>query len=253
MAILFAGLDHVAGLRQAGGTADPDPVVFAALAELAGAGGISLSVGRERGGAERDLRLLRETVQTALNVCCPPREEWVKAALAGRPDMVTLTPPEHEGLSTERGLDVEDRRAELTPVIDGLKASGIVVGVLLEAVPAQVKAAHRAGFQVIVLHTGRLAAVAGGKEQGAELERLVNAAKIATKLGLAVHAAAGLRYQTVEFLAEIPEVGAVHVGHSLAARACLVGVAEAVRELLRRIEGPSRLATGTVLRSGGGG
>jgi pyridoxine 5-phosphate synthase len=252
MAMLFAGLDHVAGLRQAGGTPDPDPVAFAALAELAGAGGISLSLGRERGGGERDLRLLRETVQTVLNVCSPPREEWIKLALATRPDLVTLTPMEYEGLGTERGLDVEDRRAELAPVIEALKAGGIAVGVLLEAVPAQVKAAQRAGIQVAVLHTGRLVALAGGKEQSGELERLVNAAKIAHKLGLAVHAAGGLRYQSVGLLAEIPEIGAVHVGHSLVARASLVGVAEAVRELRRRIEGPPGWAAATILRGGAG-
>jgi pyridoxine 5-phosphate synthase len=252
MAILFAGLDHVAGLRQAGGTPEPDPVAFAALAELAGAGGISLSLGRERGVSERDLRLLHETVQTVLNVNCPPREEWIKLALATRPDLVTLTPTEYEGLGSERGLDVEDRRSELAPVIDALKARGIAVGVLLEAVPAQVKAAQRAGVHVVVLHTGRLAVVAGGKEQSSELERIVNAAKIAHKLGLAVHAAGGLRYQSVGFLAEIPEIGAVHVGHSLVARSSLVGVPEAVRELLRRIEGPAEWAAAAILRSGAG-
>ncbi len=252
MPVLFAGLDHVAALRQAGGTPDPDPVAFAALAELAGAGGISLSLGRERGGGERDLRLLRETVQTVLNLCCPPREEWIKLALATRPDLVTLTPMEHEGLGTERGLDVEDRRSELTPVVDALKARGIAAGVLLEAVPAQVKAAQRAGVQVIVLHTGRLAVVGGGKEQIGELERLVNAAKIGHKLGLAVHAAGGLRYQSVGLLAEIPEIGAVHVGHSLVARASLVGVAEAVRELLRRIEWPAGWAAAGIPRGSAG-
>jgi pyridoxine 5-phosphate synthase len=250
MAMLFAGLDHVAGLRRAGGTPDPDPVAFAVLAELAGAGGISLSLGRERGGGERDLRLLRETVQTVLNICAPPREEWIKLALATRPDMVTLTPMEHEGLGAERGLDVEDRRSELAPVIEALRARGIAIGVLLEAVPAQVKAAQRAGVQVAVLHTGRLAVLAGGKEQSGEIERLVNAAKIAHKLGLAVHAAGGLRYQSVGFVAAIPEIGAVHVGQSLVARASLVGVSEAVRELLRRVEGPGAWAAAP---PGGGG
>jgi pyridoxine 5-phosphate synthase len=252
MGILFAGLDHVAGLRRAGGTADPDPVVFATLAELAGAEGVSISLGRESGAGERDVRLLRETVQTALNVCCPPREDWIKLALGLQPDMVTLTPPEHEGMGLERGLDVEDRRLELAPAIEGFKAGGIAVGVHVEASPAQVKAAQRAGVHAVVLHTGRLAAVAGGKAQGGELERLMNAAKIAHKLGLVVHAGGGLRYQTVGLLAEIPEIVALHVGHGLVARASLVGVAEAVRELLRRIQGPAGWGAAASLRGGGG-
>jgi pyridoxine 5-phosphate synthase len=251
MAVLFAGLDHVVGLRQAGGAADPDPVAFASLAELAGAEGISISLGRERGAGERDVRLLRETVRTALNIRCPPREDWIKLALALRPDMVTLAPPEHEGLGLERGLDIEDRRLELSPAIDGFKAAGIAVGVHVEALPAQIKAAQRAGVHAVVLHTGRLAAVAGGAEQGGEVERLMNAAKVAHKLGLAVHAAGALRYQTVGLLAEIPEIAAVHVGHGLVARACLVGVAEAVRELLRRIQGPGGWGGAGILRGGG--
>jgi len=236
MTILFVRLDQVAGLRQAGGTRDPDPVIAAAFAELAGAGGVSIGVGRERNGMpERDLRLLKETVRTVLNVCLPPQEEWVKLVLAVRPDLATLTPAGREDSGAERGLDVEDRRSELQPVIETLKSGGIAASVLVDPAPTQVKAAHRVGAAAVLLHTGRFCWAEDGAAQGAEFERLVNAAKVAAKLGLVVHAGGGLTYQTAGQLAEVQEIEAIHVGHSLIARACLVGMGEAVRELLRTL------------------
>ncbi len=269
MTILFAGLDHIATLRQAGGSRDPDPVIAAALAELAGAGGVSISLGRERpppralrqaqGFAvsaqpngpeqgrgtqaegsemqERDLRLLRETARCPVNVCLPPLDEWVKLALAVRPDLVTLTPEGREGFGTERCLDVEDRRQELWPIIDTLKSGGIGVSVLVEPAPAQVKAAQRAGAGAVLLDCARYCWAGDAATRAAELERLVNAAKIGHRLGVAVHAGGGLNYQTVGQIAQVPEIEAVHVGHGLIARAVLVGVGEAVRELLRNLAG----------------
>lgn len=234
MAILFAALDHLATLRQAGGTRDPDPVIAAALAELAGAGGISVSLGREGSGMqERDARVLRETVRSVLNLGLPPREEWVKLALAIRPDLVTLVPEGREGPETHRGLDVEDRRAELRPLFETLTAGGIGASVLVDPAPAQVKAAHRAGAGAVLLHTGPFVWADNSTARDAELERLVNGAKMAHKLGLAVQAGGGLGYHTLGFLAQVPEIGAVHVGYNLIARAALVGIAEAVREALR--------------------
>jgi len=238
MATLFVRLDHLAGLRQAGVARDPDPVIAAAFAELAGAGGVSISVGRERNGMqERDLRILKETVRTVLNVCQPPQEECVKLVLAIRPDLATLTPEGPEGSGTERGLDVEDRRSELQPVIETLKSGGIAASVLVEPAPAQVKAAHRVGAAAVLLHTGRFCWAEDGNTRAAEFERLVNAAKIAAKLGLAVHAGGGLGYQTLGEVAQVQEIEAIHVGHSLIARASLTGMGEAVRELLRVLHG----------------
>jgi pyridoxine 5-phosphate synthase len=234
MGRLFVRLDSVAILRQVGGTPDPDPVVAAALAELAGADGVSIAVGGERNGAqERDLRLLKETVRTLLNVSLPPQEEWVKLALAIRPDLATLAPLGREGSGANLVLDVEDRGSELQPVIERLKSGGILASVLVDPVPAQVKAAHRVGAAAVLLHTGRFCWAEPGAARGAEFERLVNAAKIAGKLGLSVHAGGGLGYQTVSQLAAIQEIEAIHVGHSVIARASLVGIGEAVRELLR--------------------
>jgi pyridoxine 5-phosphate synthase len=234
MAILFVGLDHLAALRQAGVARDPDPVIAAGLAELAGAGGITITLGRERTGMqERDLRLLRETARAPLNVCLPPQDEWVKLALAVRPDLVTLVPETREGLGAERGLDVEDRRGELARIIEMLKSAGIPLSVLVEAAPGQVKAAQRAGTAAVQLHTGRFCWADNPAARAAELDRLVNAAKLAHKLGLTVHAGGGLGPETLGEIAPIAEIGAVHVGHAFIARALLVGISEAVRHLLR--------------------
>ncbi len=232
MTTLVVGLDHLGGLRDAGGARDPDPVVGAALAELAGAGGVRVTCGTERGGIrERDVRLLREVVRTALLLRMPPLDEYLKLALAVRPDVVTLIPNEREGLGTERGLDVEDRRAELLPLIEPLAGSGILVSVLVDPVPNQVKAAQRAGAGAVLLHTGRFCWATDDGSRVAEFEALTNAVKTAHRLGLVVHAGGGLTYQSVAAVAELAEVTAVDLGHSVIARAALVGVAEAVREL----------------------
>ena len=143
---LEVNIDHVATLRQSRLTNEPDPVAAAVLAELAGADGIRLTCGRERGGVQdRDVRLLREVVRTMLILRMPPQDECLKLALAIRPDIVTLIPGEREGLGVERGLDVEYRRQELAPLLDALKGIGILTAVLVDPLPNQVKAAHRAG------------------------------------------------------------------------------------------------------------
>ncbi|HXZ44798.1 MAG TPA: pyridoxine 5'-phosphate synthase [archaeon] len=234
MGRLFIKLDSVAMLRQTGETEEPDPVLAAAFAELAGASGVSIAVGRERDNTqERDVRLLKETVRTVLNVTLPPQEEWVKLVLAIRPDVATLAPPRREGAGAELVLDVEDRQSELQPMIAMLKSSGIVVSVLVDPASAQVKAAQRVGAAMVLLHTGRFCWAEEGPAKKAELERLVNAAKMAGKLGLSVHVGGGLGYRTVSQLAAVREIEAIHIGHSVIARAVLVGMGEAVRELLR--------------------
>ncbi len=250
MTILFAGLDHIALLRLAGGSRDPDPVMAAGLAELAGAGGISISFGRERGGMqERDLRLLRETTRTVLNVCLPPQDEFIKLALAARPDLVTLVPEAREGMGVDRGLDVEDRRQELLPLVATLRSGGSAVSVLVDASPTQVKAAHRVGADALLLHTGPLCWAGDAATRVTEFESLVNAAKVGHRLGLGVHAGGGLGYQTAGQIAQLAEIEAIHVGHSLIARAALVGMEAAVRELLRSVAGPQ----GAGLHPAGGG
>jgi pyridoxine 5-phosphate synthase len=168
-----------------------------------------------------------------LNVGLPPADESLKQALALRPDMVTLGPEAPEELGPMRGLDVEERRGEIAPMVQALHAAGIATGALVDPAPAQVKAAQRAGVGTVLLHTGRLVWAAGTAARAAEYEALVNAAKVAQRLGLTVHAAGGLSYQNVRPVVELDEISAVHVGQAVVARAVLVGMGEAVRELLR--------------------
>ena len=237
MTTLVVGVDHLAVLRDAVGARDPDPVVAASLAELAGAGGVRVTCGRERGGIrDRDVRLLREVVRTALLLRMPPMDDYLKLALAVRPDVVTLIPNEREGLGAERGLDVEDRRPELLPLIEPLAGSGVLVSVLVDPLPAQVKAAQRAGAGAVLLHTGRFCWATDDASRAAEFEALTNAVKTAHRLGLVVHAGGGLTYQNVAAVAELAEVTAVDVGHSVIARAALVGMGEAVRELRQLVQ-----------------
>ena len=238
MTSLFAWLDPIAVLRRAGGGLDPDPVIAAPLAELAGAEGISVTCGRDADLIqERDLRLLREVVRTTLNICFPPADEFVKLALALRPDLVTLTAEPGQAPAVGRGLDVEDRRNELVPLVQTLLGGGAAVAVVVDPTPAQVKAAHRAGASVVLLHTGRLSWASGAAARAAEFESLVNAAKVAQRLGLAVHAGGGLTLPALRAVAQVAEIEAVHVGQALVARAVLVGMQAAVQELLRLLAG----------------
>ena len=241
MPTLVVGLDHVATLRQAGGARDPDPVVAAALAELAGADGIRVTCGRERTGIqERDVRLLHEVVRSALVVRMPPTDEYLKLALAIRPDVVVLIPGEREGLGAERGLDVEDRRAELLPFVETLKGSEILVAMSVDPLATQVKAAQRAGAGAVLLHTGRFAWATTTATRAAEFEALTNAVKVGHRLGLVVHVGGGLTYASARAVAELSEVAAADVGHAVIARAALVGIEAAVREMRQILQGTGR-------------
>ncbi len=232
MTVLMVGLDALTVLRSAGNSRDPDPAAAAVLAELAGAGGIRLTVAPPvEGSGERDARLLREVVRTVLGLRIAPEEQGVKLALGLRPDLVTLVPGVREGLGQDGGLDVEDRRPELAPILETLKGSGILAAVAVDPAPQQVKAAQRAGAGAVLLHAGRFCWASTDAGRAAEFEALDNAAKVARRLGLIVHAGGGVGYQSAAEIAAIPEIAAIDVGHAVIARAALVGMAEAVREM----------------------
>jgi pyridoxine 5-phosphate synthase len=237
MRMLFVGLDPLAGLRQAGGSRDPEPAAAAALAELAGASGIRISYWGERGGVqERDVRLLKEVVRGTFVLRIPPRDEGLRLALAVRPDAVLLAPDSREGVGVAIGLDVEDRREELAPLLETLRSGGIQPGLTVDPIPGQIKAAQRAGAAWILVHAGRLSWAAGEAARAAEHEALVNAAKVAHRLGMPVHVGGGLGYQTAPIVGRIGEIEGVHLGQSLIARSALVGIAEAVREARRLLQ-----------------
>jgi pyridoxine 5-phosphate synthase len=232
MTTLMVGLDPLAHLRNLGGGRDPDPVAAAVLAELAGAGGIRVTLAPSAEGVgERDIHMLREVVRSVLGLWIAPEENGLKLALAVRPDLVTLIPGAREGLGRDGGLDVEDRRAELAPVLETLKGGGILAAVAVDPLPQQVKAAQRAGAGAVLLHAGRFCWATTDASRAAEFEALDNAAKVAQRLGLIVHAGGGIGYQSAGEIAAIPEIAAVDIGHAVIARATLVGMREAVREL----------------------
>jgi pyridoxine 5-phosphate synthase len=229
---LGVNVDHVATLRQARRAAYPDPATAAALAELAGADQITIHLREDRRHIQdRDLLVLRKTVGTRLNLEMAAAQEMVKIAYEVKPDTVTLVPERREELTTEGGLDAVGARDHVRRVVKTLRDADIEVSLFIDAEIDQVKAAHRAEAQTVELHTGRYcdARLAGDRRR--ELARLVDACKTAAKLGLQVAAGHGLNYQNVLPVAAIPEIEELNIGHAIVARAVLVGLERAVREM----------------------
>ncbi len=234
---LAVNVDHIATIRQARRGREPDPVAAAVLAELAGAEGIIVHLREDRRHIQdRDLRLLRETVSTRLNLEMAATEEMVGIATAIRPNLVTLVPERRQELTTEGGLEVAGQRARLTSVVGTLRGSGIPVSLFIAPEEGQVEAAKAVGAALVELHTGRYAEAQGEAAREA-LAALIRAARFAAGAGLSISAGHGLNYANVEPVAAIPEVEELNIGHSIVARAALVGMERAVREMLTRIRG----------------
>lgn len=231
---LGVNVDHIATIRQARRAKEPDPVAAALIAELAGADQITVHLREDRRHIqERDVRLLRQLIKTRLNLEMAAADEMLKFALDVSPDSVTLVPERREELTTEGGLDVEGHRERLAPLVSALKDGGIQVSLFIDASPAQVKASHRVGGNSIEIHTGRYADARDEAQRAAELEKIIDAAKLASRTGLKVHAGHGLDYQNVGKIVEIKEIEELNIGHSIVAQACLVGMDRAVRQMLR--------------------
>jgi len=234
---LAVNVDHIATIRQARGGREPDPVTAAALAELAGAEGIIVHLREDRRHIQdRDLRLLRETVSTRLNLEMAATEEMVRIASAIRPDLVTLVPERRQERTTEGGLDVAGQRTRLTAVVSQLQRSDLPVSLFIAPEEEQVEAAKTVGATLVELHTGSYAEARGEAVREA-LASLIRAARLAAGAGIRVSAGHGLNYVNVEPVAAIPEVEELNIGHSIVARAALVGMERAVREMLTRIRG----------------
>jgi pyridoxine 5-phosphate synthase len=230
---LGVNVDHVATLRQARRGIYPDPVTAAALAEAAGAGQITIHLREDRRHIQdRDLKLLRETCQTVLNLEMAATQEMVKIAYEVKPDLVTLVPERREELTTEGGLDVAGQRDALAQVIRHLKDGEIQVSLFIDPDLDPVRAAHRLNADRVELHTGRYCEARNGRERSRELTRVVDAARAAGKLGLGVAAGHGLNYDNVEAIARIQEIDELNIGHAIVARAVLVGMDRAVRDML---------------------
>ncbi len=232
MARLGVNIDHVATLRQARGGVEPDPIAAAVLVELAGADGLVVHLREDRRHIQdRDLTQLREVVQTKLDLEIAAEESMAKAALSVKPHLVTLVPERRQELTTEGGLDVAGQRDKIQKLIELLHDGGIPVSLFIEPDLAQVKAAHKVAADYVELHTGRYANAKRAKEEQLEVEALSQAAKLAYKLGMGVNAGHGLNYRNVKRLTHIQEIVEYNIGHSIIARAVLVGLERAVREM----------------------
>jgi pyridoxine 5-phosphate synthase len=228
---LGVNIDHVATIRQARKTYEPDPVTAAALAELAGADAITIHLREDRRHIQdRDLRVLRETVTTKLNLELSVAEEIVSIACQTKPDQATLVPERREEVTTEGGLDVVTHRDAVARAVDRLRDAGIVVSLFLDPDPRQIELAKELGAEAVELHTGQYA-LAKGREQERQLEALRAAGKQIVDLGLRLHAGHGLNYINVRPVAEIPSMFELNIGHSIISRAVLVGLDRAVREM----------------------
>ncbi|HSN92148.1 MAG TPA: pyridoxine 5'-phosphate synthase [Anaeromyxobacteraceae bacterium] len=234
---LGVNVDHVATIRQSRRTRYPDPVAAAVLAELAGADQITIHLREDRRHVqERDLHILRQTVATRLNLEMAATQEMVKVALETKPDLVTLVPERREELTTEGGLDLVAARDAVRRVVRTLRDAEIEVSVFIDADLDQVKAAHRIEAQVVEFHTGRYCEARLEADRRREMARLIDACKSADKLGLTVAAGHGLHYQNVTAVAAVPEIQELNIGHAIVARATLVGMERAVREMKELLE-----------------
>ena len=229
---LGVNVDHVATIRQQRGTRYPDPVKAAALAELAGADQITVHLREDRRHIQdRDLRLLRQTVEVPLNLEMACNEEILGIALDVRPDTVTLVPERREERTTEGGLDVVALEDTVREATERLHAAGIAVSLFIDPDEPQVDAARATGARIVELHTGDYAEAAPGDDRQRELDRLARAAAYAARCGLVVAAGHGLDYHNVTPVASIPEVVELNIGHSIVARALFVGLERAIREM----------------------
>jgi pyridoxine 5-phosphate synthase len=241
MARLGINVDHVATIRQARKGAQPDPVHAAVLAELAGADGITIHLREDRRHIQdRDLRLMRETVKTKLNLEMAATNEMVRIALEVKPDQVTFVPERREEVTTEGGLDVVMQKDTLPQKIKILKEAEIEVSLFIDPDLDQVKTAHKVGADAIEIHTGAYCEARPGKARNQQLEKIVNAVKTADKLGLTVHAGHGLDYHNVLPVAAIAEIEELNIGHSIISRAVMVGLERAVREMKALLESARR-------------
>jgi len=238
MTRLGVNVDHVATLRQARKVGYPDPVTAAAIAELAGAGQITIHLREDRRHIqERDLKILRETCQTMLNLEMAATQEMVKVAYEYKPDIVTLVPERREELTTEGGLDVNAQREAIARVVKTLKDGEIAVSLFIDPDLDQVKASHKVSADRVELHTGRYCEAHNEKERQRELGRIIDVAKAATRLGMGCAAGHGLNYENVQAVARIAEIDELNIGHAIVARAVLVGFDRAVREMVELLRG----------------
>jgi pyridoxine 5-phosphate synthase len=231
MTTLGVNIDHIANVRQARQTVEPDPVQFAFLAELGGADSITVHLREDRRHIQdRDVFLLKETIKTKLNLEMAATEEMLGIAKKLNPDYVTLVPEKREEVTTEGGLDVKSNVPYLKDYIENLKNSKIEVSAFIDPISEQINYSKEIGFDFIELHTGKYAELSG-YDQYEELQRIIESTYEANELGLVVNAGHGLNYNNVKKIASINNINELNIGHSIVARALAVGLENSVREM----------------------
>ena len=238
MAILGVNIDHVATIRQARRTVEPDPVWAAAAAELGGADTITVHLREDRRHIQdRDLEVLRRTVQVSLNLECAIAPEMIEIACRVKPTQVTLVPERREEVTTEGGLDVVSHGDAVRAAMARLRDAGIAVSLFIDPCPRQIDAAVSHAANAVELHTGCYANAAPEAAREAKLIELARAGGMVLQSGMALAAGHGLTYLNVVPVARLAGMGELNIGHSIVARAVFVGLTEAVREMKRLISG----------------
>lgn len=229
---LCINIDHVATLREARGGVEPDPVTAAHLCELAGADGIVCHLREDRRHInDRDLRLLRETIKTKLDLEMAATDEIVRIAIETLPELATLVPERRQELTTEGGLDVRGHKHRLRDIVAELQRHEIEVSLFVDPAPDQIEAAREVGADKIEIHTGEYANARNEREALELLEVVRSAASLAARLELGVNAGHGLNYLNIAPLTTIPEIEEVSIGHAILSHAMFVGLDRAVREM----------------------
>lgn len=230
--LLGVNIDHIATLRNARGTRYPDPVHAAEVAERAGADGITVHLREDRRHInDRDVRILRETIQTRMNLEMAVTDEMVKIALETQPEFVCLVPEKREELTTEGGLDVAGQLEKIKAATATLTEAGIKVSLFIDADREQIDAAVACGAPYIELHTGHYADAETEEDQQAELKKIAAAASYADDQGIKVNAGHGLTYHNVKPIAALPELYELNIGHSIIGRAAFDGLQKAVADM----------------------
>ncbi|MBF4245823.1 pyridoxine 5'-phosphate synthase [Vibrio anguillarum] len=234
MSAIYLGvnIDHIATLRNARGTKYPDPVHAAEMAERAGADGITIHLREDRRHIkDRDVRILRETLQTRMNLEMAVTDEMIDIALQTQPEFVCLVPEKREELTTEGGLDVLGQLDKVKAATEKLTAAGIKVSLFIDADREQINAAKTCGAPFIELHTGHYADATTEADQQNELKKIAAAASYASDLGITVNAGHGLTYHNVAAIAALPEIYELNIGHSIIGRAVFDGLEKSVADM----------------------
>jgi pyridoxine 5-phosphate synthase len=245
MILLGLNIDHCATVRQAryrqavtptGGAVEPDPVTLAVLAERAGADGITVHLREDRRHIQdHDVRRLRETISTRLNLemaCTPAMVEY---ALQLKPESVCLVPESREEITTEGGLDIVGNRDRVKACIDAMNAAGIITSLFIDPEPAQIELGAQLGAPWVELHTGAYANAYYSPRRSAEFDRLAAGVKLGAQCGLTVNAGHGINYVNIAEIRTLPHLHELNIGHSIISRALLTGIEEAVREMKARM------------------